>query len=76
VISNDSDLATPIDLTVNQLGTVVGVINPHPKSRRSVVLAGVASWTFQEINKSTLAASQFPDPMADAKGTFNKPASW
>ena len=35
VISNDSDLALPIELAMKKLGLVVGVINPHPSGHRS-----------------------------------------
>mgnify|MGYP001571872703 CR=1 FL=1 len=76
VISNDADLKTPIEIATREFGNTVGVINPHPKSWRSVDLAGVASWSYQTINRTHLARSQFPLTLTDARGTITKPAAW
>ena len=76
VISNDSDLVVPIKLVVGEFHKTVSVINPHPKVKRSAVLAGAATWTFQDINKRYFVNSQFPASMTDAQGTFIKPSSW
>ena len=76
VISNDSDLVMPINLVVQEFQKAVGVINPHPKSRRSADLAGVASWTFQTINRRYFAQNQFSPTLTDADGRFTKPAFW
>ena len=76
VISNDSDLALPIEQVVNQFNKSVGVINPHPKSKISGKLIQVASFHIRTINKAVLAACQFPDTLTDSKGMFSKPISW
>lgn len=76
VISNDSDLAFPIEKVVNQFGKVVGVINPHPKKGLSGRLIGAASFHIRTINKKVLAACQFPAILTDSKGTFTKPTTW
>jgi len=76
VISNDSDLASPIEKVVNQFGKVVGVINPHSKRQLSGKLISVASFHVRTINKKVLAACQFPATLTDSKGTFTKPATW
>ncbi len=76
VISNDADLATPIDMVANKFHKPVGVINPHPKSRRSATLKDVASWTFQTINRHHLGDSQFPPTLTDPNGTITKPNRW
>lgn len=76
VISNDADLAVPIDMVVTKFHKTVGVVNPHPKSRRSVTLQKVASWTFQTLNRHHLANSQFPPTLTDSQGTITKPAAW
>lgn len=76
VISNDSDLASPIEKVVNQFGKVVGVINPHPKKGLSGKLIGAASFHVRTINKKVLATCQFPATLTDSKGTFTKPATW
>lgn len=76
VISNDADLKTPIEVARKEFGSTVGVINPHPKTGRSVDLANVASWSYQTINRQHLAASQFPPTLTDAHGTITKPPGW
>jgi hypothetical protein len=76
VVSNDADLIAPIDIVVNKYHKYVGVINPHPKGRRSQQLKDVASWTFQTINRHHLANSQLPPTLTDSTGTITKPDNW
>ncbi|MDQ6820360.1 MAG: NYN domain-containing protein [Actinomycetota bacterium] len=73
VISNDSDLKEPIELAQNELGMTVGVVNPHPASRRSRALRPTF---FKQLRPTTLSACQFPVQMRDARGVIHKPASW
>lgn len=73
VISNDTDLVTPIDLVVRELGLPVGLFNPHPKAARD--LLKVATF-YKPIRAGVLGASQFPDSMSDSAGTFSKPPLW
>lgn len=78
VITNDSDLVTPIELVRRDLGLVVGVVNPHamnPKGRQSVQLRRVASF-LKEVRAGGLRKCQFPETLSDAGGTFLKPAAW
>ena len=76
VISNDSDLALPIEKVVNQFEKIVGVINPHSKRGLSGNLIKVANFYIRTINKKVLAACQFPTTLTDSQGTFTKPATW
>lgn len=76
VISNDADLTVPIDIVVAEFHKPVGVINPHPKGRRSIILQKVASWSFQTINRHHLSNSQFPPTLSDTWGTITKPDTW
>jgi hypothetical protein len=74
VISNDSDLATPIHVVRRELQLPVGVINPHPKP--SYELKRVAKYCLQ-IEARHLASSQFPPHMLDAKGRrLHRPKGW
>jgi len=75
VISNDSDLTEPVKLARYELGVRVGVVNPHPAKRRSRELSREAHF-FKQVRPAALAASQFPDTLVDATGTFHKPKSW
>ena len=76
VISNDSDLVTPVQSVHQEFGKDVGVISPQPPKQRSRALARAASWSYQTINRSHFADNQFPAQLTDARGTFGKPADW
>ena len=76
VVSNDSDLTTPIEMVVNRLGKRVIVVNPYQARRQSSELRRAASRTIPEINTSVLRAAQFPHTLADARGRFTRPRSW
>jgi hypothetical protein len=76
VISNDADLAVPINIVVTEFHKPVGVVNPHRHLFRSAALQKVASWTFQTINRHHVANSQFPPTLQDAIGTITKPSTW
>lgn len=73
VISNDSDLVTPIRMVTQELGLPVGILNPHP--RFSIELAKVATFK-KPIREGVLRTSQFPAELHDAVGTITKPAGW
>ena len=76
VVSNDSDLALPIEVAASRFRKTVGVVNPQRKNRPSRELSNAASWVFRSINARVLAESQFPPEMVDARGPFFKPPSW
>lgn len=73
IISNDSDLALPIDFVRNELKLPVGILNPH--RHRSSELSKLTTF-YKPIRKGVLAASQFPDSLTDAQGTITKPSVW
>ena len=73
VISNDSDLTTPIDIVRRKFGRDVVVLNPQRK--QSTELKKVAS-SIQDIRAGALARSQFPPQLTDAHGIITKPALW
>ena len=76
VISNDADLLAPVEAARDRFDKVVGVINPLPAKFRSKTLADAASWSYQTINRSYFANSQFPPRLKDAKGWISKPSDW
>jgi len=76
VISNDSDLVTPIEIVIKECHKPVIVINPHRESYFSRDLLKVASRCYRQINWSAYKNSQFPPIMSDSVGTFSKPTSW
>jgi uncharacterized LabA/DUF88 family protein len=78
VISNDSDLASAIELVTRDLKVPVGVVNPHAEragSRQSVQLRQVASF-LKSLRSSALRKSQFPPVIPDLAGEIRKPARW
>ena len=75
VISNDSDLAEPIALTVAE-GIKVGVVNPHRRNRMSQHLKKVASFEIQ-LHHSVLANCHLPNPVIGPRGRqIHKPEGW
>ncbi|MHB8806013.1 MAG: NYN domain-containing protein [Anaerolineaceae bacterium] len=74
VISNDSDLVEAIRIVRNELKKGVIVLNPFKKTP-SQELKKAATFV-KPIRQGVLAASQFPSPMKDSNGTFNKPSKW
>jgi len=73
IISNDSDLLSAVQIVQRDLGLKVGILNPqkHP----SKVLEKEAFF-LRDLRPGIIKASQFPELMADAKGSFHKPKDW
>ncbi len=73
VVSGDSDLLMPVRIVRDELKKMVGVLNPqrHP----CAVLKAHASF-YKHLRPNYIAAAQFPHTLADARGTFTKPAAW
>lgn len=74
LITNDSDLLTPIRIVQEDLKLEVGILNPH-RHNASRVLARHAAF-IKQIREGALRASQFPAVLEDAQGTFRKPKVW
>lgn len=76
VVSNDSDLALPIELVQKKFGLPVVVLFPcGPGRKPSYHLSKVAAAS-PIISTANLAAAQFPPTLADSVGTIRKPRSW
>ena len=73
VISNDSDLVTPIKMVRTRLKKQVGTIDPC--NRQSFELKKAASW-YRHLRKGPLRASLFPDTLSDTQGPITKPSGW
>jgi len=82
VISNDSDLAWPIEIVRREYRVPVSVFKPErpagfrrgdrPDSRQLIRSAR----RFRRIERQHLEASQFPVTLTDIRGTFRKPEGW
>jgi uncharacterized LabA/DUF88 family protein len=75
IVSNDSDLATPIQIVREKLGLQVGVVNPQRDHAVAWALKKAATF-YRDIHESALVASQFPAILRDAHGTITKPKGW
>ena len=71
VVSNDTDLLTPIEMVARERGKHVAVVCPDRTRAASPKLVAVAS-SVRHLRPSMLAAAQFPAVM----GTIRKPANW
>ena len=75
MISNDSDLAEPIAMSVAE-GVEVGVVNPHRRSSTSRHLSDVASFELP-LRHQVLARCQLPDPVIGPRGRqIHRPEGW
>ena len=74
VISNDSDLATPIEIVTTTIGKPVILLNPH--LTLAFHLSGIQGVLYREMRLGPLTASQFPHKFADEHGDIEKPSSW
>jgi uncharacterized LabA/DUF88 family protein len=73
VVSNDSDLVTPIKLVKEELKIPVGIINPYKKTAHA--LQKEATFV-RSLRKGVLNASQFPHTLNDASGQIVRPNGW
>jgi uncharacterized LabA/DUF88 family protein len=73
VISNDSDLVTPISVVTKEINLPVTVISPYDKY--SIQLMAVAT-NVKHIRKGLLSVSQFNEKLTDTIGDFTIPEKW
>lgn len=73
IVSNDSDLLTPIRMAKQDCGTVIGLVPPRPKG--SVELKALADFKI-DPRLHLLASSQLSDPVVTPDDTIRKPANW
>ena len=76
VISNDSDLESPVLMVRDRFAKDVLVINPHPKAKQSSLLRDASSSSYQSINQRHFRENQLPLEITDSKGAFTKPPKW
>jgi hypothetical protein len=77
VVSNDSDLKTPIHIVRHDLKAPVGVLNPHRNRSYALSPKLLPRGSFYKpIRRASLRASQLPPQVPDAKGIVHKPPGW
>jgi len=73
VISNDSDLVTPISVVTKEINLPITVISPFDEN--NIQLKTVAT-DVKQIRKGLLKVSQFEDRLTDNIGEFSMPEKW
>ena len=73
LMSNDTDLKTPLKYVKKKLKKQVGIISP----RRNIHIELINSCNFRKaITNKVLERCQFPDKMRDTRGEFFCPTKW
>ena len=75
VVSNDSDLASPMRYVRDKLRRKVSVVNPDNNNYTHRDLVHAATYV-KRLRRSHLRRSQFPPEVSDAQGRITKPAGW
>ncbi len=73
LVSNDSDLLTPVKFIRRYFNKKVMYVNPHKIPSR--VLKNNCDYYYQ-VKKGDLKNSQFPQSLQDRDGVFYKPQGW
>ena len=85
VISNDSDLAWPVERVQSEYGLPIGILRPErpagypsdePRHDSPELKAAVPSGMFRKTTEAQLTACQFPGELRDKFGAIRKPPSW
>lgn len=74
VVSNDSDLAEPMRVLIQEFQRIVGLV--APSKQPSNVLLGTGPQIIRELREGALGAAQLPARLQDEHGTIYKPKSW
>lgn len=72
VVSNDSDLITPIEIAMHEFGKRIIVAITDPEAPRSALPASA----YRRIREGNLSASQLAAVISDGNREIRKPASW
>lgn len=73
VLTNDSDLATPVKMVRDDVGKRVTILNPHKYPARKLQECAT---DVKQIRSGAIQASQFSSDIKDLKGKIRKPDQW
>ena len=77
VVVERGDLEFPVDYVRTNLRIPVAILDAHPHRNKKLAPDVMPPGSFDKrIRGGPLGASQFPLQMADAKGSFSRPAGW
>lgn len=75
IISNDSDLKTPIKMVAEELGFQIEILNPDNDPKSNQVFKGKNINT-RQIENQIIKLSQFPETIQDKYGIIKRPKEW
>lgn len=76
VLSNDSDLVTPLRMARHELGRQTGLLTPVEPKRASNELKQTLPMLHREVDIATVQQCQLPDAIRDGVGLVNRPPKW
>lgn len=76
VLSNDSDLVTPLRLVKNELGRDIGLLSPTEAKRSSNELKQTGPVIHRHVDLEELRRCQLREEIADAHGVVRRPDAW
>ena len=74
ILSNDSDLFTPMQMVKKEFKKKIGLITPNKHPSRH--LMKMADFIKPIRSKTLLKNSQFPEKLKDERGEFKNPDQW
>lgn len=75
LVTNDSDLAFPMQVLSQRLGRTVGLINPRGGGHSQALLKEQPTFK-RSLHHADLAASQFPDVVTAGVRRLHRPQAW
>jgi len=76
VLSNDSDLVTPLRMVRNELGRDTGLLTPVEPKRASNELKQTLPILHRAADIATVKLCQLPDALHDETGVITRPPKW
>ncbi|GAB3624960.1 hypothetical protein GCM10027418_30460 [Mariniluteicoccus endophyticus] len=76
VLTNDSDLVTPLHMVRHDLNRDTALISPMEPKRASNQLKQTQPTIRRQVTLADTVACQLPDEVQDAKGTIRRPLAW
>jgi uncharacterized LabA/DUF88 family protein len=73
VVSNDSDLLTPINVVSTRFKKTVGILIGHQHPSRTLQKS---VHFLKQVREGVIKECLFSNSMTDSKGTFSKPDTW
>jgi hypothetical protein len=76
VVSNDSDLATPVRMVREEIGRPLTVWSPERRRPSKELRMAAGSSGFRTIRRSAYSKCQLSQTLYDSAGAITKPAEW